>query len=398
MSDPDSHRPAQTSVDEPTASLTAGKDSAKNEVTLLDLLLIIARGRRVLLLTIGGFLLIGVLYSGFASVEYTSTAQVVRESTDSENVPGSLTGGLSALQGVGLGSISFGGDSGLSIDAYPSVLESREVRLAVVRDSFFFPEVERRMTYVDYVTRPPGPVGTVLDYTLFLPATLQDKYGEESDSTQSGEYPTDDEEKTIEIIADKIESSIGSESGLMTVSVTSGSPRLSAAITESLLAHFEQRVQTIQTQKAKENLAFARDRFVEAQDSLRSAEERLENFLSRNVDINSPKLRFQRDRLQRQVNFESQVYQDLQKQLTQLRMELQKSEPVITIVEQPVPPLRKSAPDRLVAISLSLVLGIFFGLGAVIVRVSFSDQARNEGNEEKLREIKEKLLPSLLRS
>ena len=127
---------------------------AEDEVSLLDILLVIARHKRLIVRTVLVVTVLGVLYAVLAPMEYTSTARVVREA---QAEGGSLPGGISALRGLG---INLGGAaSGLTPEAYPSILTSREVRLAVVRDTFYFADEDARTTFVAYVDQPPGAIG-----------------------------------------------------------------------------------------------------------------------------------------------------------------------------------------------------------------------------------------------
>ncbi|MBT8401438.1 MAG: hypothetical protein KJO98_13245, partial [Rhodothermia bacterium] len=120
------------------------------EISLIDLLLVVARYKRVILMTIGVFFVVGFLYALFAPDEYTSSAKVVREIQADASSLGNI-GALSALRGFGL---SLGAaTTGLTPEAYPDITKGREVKLAVVRDTFFFPDMGESMTYVDYVER-----------------------------------------------------------------------------------------------------------------------------------------------------------------------------------------------------------------------------------------------------
>jgi uncharacterized protein involved in exopolysaccharide biosynthesis len=372
---------------------------AEDEVSLLDILLVIARHKQLILRTVLVFTVLGVAYALLASEEYTSTAKVVREAQ--EDMPSGLSGGLAALQGFG---INIGGaSSGLTPQAYADILSSREVRLAVVRDTFYFADEDTMTTFVDYVDRPPGLVGTILKYTIGLPGTIMEAVqGDQRTAveTQSGArvYPTEAEEEAIKAIGDRISSSVDQETGLMSVSATAGEASLAAGLTESFLQHLTDRVSAIRTEKARRNLAFMEDRFTEVEQELRAAEEELATFVDRNSGIQSARLETERERLQRQVSFKSELYQQLQAQVTQARIELQRSEPVITVVEEPVPPLRRSAPRRMLVVLLCLILGGILGLAGAFVK-SFLDSTEDDAEEnEKLEEIKKSLVPAKLRS
>jgi len=380
----------------------------EDEVSLLDLLLVLARNKTLIVRTVLVFTLLGVTYALLAPEEFTSEARVVREAqAEGGGLPGGISGGLAggALSGLG---ISLGGAaSGLTPQAYPDVLQSREVRLAVVRDTFRFPDAERPMTYVDYVNRPTGPLGTVLDYTVFLPWTLKGILGRAvsgspapAGTTEAGEpmIPSEEEDEALKSISEKISASVDEETGLMTISVTAGGPRLAASLTESFLDHFTTRVREIRTEKVRERLGFVEERFQEAEQELERTEEQLAQFLERNQNPTTATLQFRRDRLQRQVSFKEQLYSELQSQLTQTRLDLQRRQPVVTVVEKPVRPMEPSAPNRTLIVILNLMLGGVLGMGGAFVSTLFERAEEDTDEQEKLVEIKERLIPSRWRS
>jgi uncharacterized protein involved in exopolysaccharide biosynthesis len=371
-------------------------------VSLLDILLVLARYKTLIVRTVLVFVLLGVTYALLASEKYTSSATVVREARqEGGGLPSGIPSG--ALSGLG---ISLGGaSSGLRPSAFPDVLQSREVRLAVVRDTFRFPDAKRPMTFVNHVNRPPGTLSQVLKYTVWLPWTLKGALGETisgsvapapAGTTDAGELmiPTEEEDEALEAISDMISASVNEETGLMTISVTARGPQLAANLTTSFLDHFTTRVREIRTQKVRERLAFVEGRFEEAEQELERAEERLAQFLERNQNPTTASLQFRRDRLQRQVSFKEQLYGELQSQLTQTRLDLQRRQPVVTVVETPVPPMKRSAPNRTLTVLLSLMLGGFLGVSGAFVSAFFSNVEGDAEEEEKLSEIQEAFLPN----
>jgi uncharacterized protein involved in exopolysaccharide biosynthesis len=257
------------------------------------------------------------------------------------------------------------------------------------------------MTYVDYVNRPAGPLSTVLDYTLFLPWTLKGMLGQAisgspapAGTTDTGELliPSEEEDEALKSISEKISASVDQETGLMTISVTAGGPQLTADLAESFLGHFIERVRTIRTEKVRGRLAFVEGRFEEAEQELETAEDRLAQFLERNQNPTTATLRFQRDRLQRQVSFKEQLYSELQSQLTQTRLDLQRRQPVVTVVEKPAPPRKRSAPRRSLVVLLSLVLGSILGAMGAFGHAFFVNTEETE-KREKIDEIRKRLIP-----
>jgi LPS O-antigen subunit length determinant protein (WzzB/FepE family) len=384
--------------------------SADERILLVDLLLTLSRGRGLIVLSILAFGLLGVLYAVSLPAEYTATSKVVREA-GAEGGGQGLPQGLSSVQGLGLD--LGGGGAGLTPTSYPEIATSREVRLAVARDTFYFPSTGRRTTFVRHVNRPGSLVDRLLRYALWLPWTLTDAVGSAlspaepapvaSDSTDTLMYPTDAEERAIAALSDQIAASAGAsgpldEGSLMTIATTATDPTLAARLNERTIAYLRTRVRELRTKTTRKNLAFIETRFEEVQQELDAAEDRLSKFLERNRSVlaggNEPQLAFRRERLRREVRFKEQLYSQLQTQVTQTRLQLQREQPVVTVAEKPAPPTVPSAPNWPFTIVLSLVLGTLFGVAGTFVRAAFRRQGDTARTQEKMDEVRGAFRPS----
>lgn len=353
-------------------------DRDVESVALLDILVTLANKKVLITKIVGAFFVLGVAYALLATEDFTSTTQVMRE-TESE-IP-RLGGGLAALGssfGISVGNMS----GGLNSDTYIDIISSREVRLAVARDTFQFPDESRPMTLVEYLAREPGLGGTILNYTVYLPWTLKSAMmGEEIGGVQSTPSRlTEDEYRAVRSLKYIMSTSTDPESGLLTIDVTTESPTLSYEVARSFLDHLTTRVREIRTEKVRERLDFVETRFAEVQGELRAAEENLAAFLERNQNPTVARLQFEEDRLRRNVSFKEQLYSEFQKQLTQARIELQRQSPVVTVVEKPMIPNRRSFPSRTLIVIFSILAGGLVAVGFVLGRDLL--RARYNGPEE----------------
>jgi uncharacterized protein involved in exopolysaccharide biosynthesis len=205
-------------------------------------------------------------------------------------------------------------------------------------------------------------------------------------------FPSEEENKALEVISGKVATSIDEETGLMTISVTADGPQLAADITQSFVSNLTTRVREIRTKKVRKQLQFVKQRFQEVEHELGRAEERLAKFLERNQNPTTATLQFRRDRLQRQVSFKEQLYSELQSQLTQTRLDLQRRQPVVTVVEAPVPPIESSGPRRLFIVIIGIFVGGVLGIGFAFGKRIVSAQAEM-GRQEEVEEIQDKLFP-----
>ncbi len=376
-------------------STKAPAPADEQEVSLLDIALVLARHRRVIVRSVAVCGFIALLFALFASSQYTSWARVIRE-VENDAMTRNMSG-LSLLSGFGL---NLGGAAtGLTAVAYPDVALSREVRLAVVRDTFYFPDVDATMTFAAYTELAPGFGETVFNYTLGLPLTLKRalrRYLIPAGPTGAGaaeDYPTRAEEEAMKDIAELISIGVDDETGLMTLSARTDNPVLSAQLAQSFVDRLVERVRDIRTKKSREDLVFIERQFKAAEDSLRNAENALAAFDDRNVNPQSARLRTERDRLMRLVSFKSELYSDLQAQLTQAEIDLQRSTPVITVLEQPVPPMESSGPQRTLTLFLGLVVGGVIGLGLAFFQSYLEHQRANAVERPKLDELQLALRP-----
>lgn len=378
-----------TDTQTPSSSRESNGSGEEAQVfSLLDLLLVVARGRRLILSTVGIFLLIGLGIVLLSAPRYTSSAKLIREAQSEQT---SLRG-LSSL-GRGLGLELGGSEEGLTAEAYPEIVRSREVRLSVARDTLFVPAYSEEMTFTTYTKRERSFLSRVLenvyDNTIGL-FTQRRSTGLSASGRQSGapqSIATAEEERAIRALSEMVSVQTDNTSGIMTVSVTTANPSLSAQLAESFVSNLTHRVQAFRTQKTRENLQFVRDRFEEAGQELREAEEVLAAFMDRNQNIQSAKLQTERERLQRQVRFKSQLYSDLQAQVTQAELDLQRSIPVITLVEEPVPPVEQGGPGPLFILIGTAIFGVLVGVLGAFILAFMIRVSRDEEESRKLQEI-----------
>ena len=374
---------------QPPAS-QAGAGPLTKELSVLDGLYVLAKhGRMIVLLTLIGIGL-GVVVAITTPAEYTSSAVLMRE-TQREPSGGSLA----ALRGLGL---NLGeSQSGLTIAAYPNVLESHEVRSILLEESFPLVSGER-VTFLEYArTTVPSSLGGRLR-SLFGPDGERRGVGGAAlvDDTLSVAY-TYEQQRAMEAMSGMISVDADAETGLMTVTVAAQDPVLAASLVGRLVEELRTRVQSLLTQKAREDYEFIRERTEEAEAELRGARALLARFEDRNRGITSPQLLAERDRLRQEVRFGTDVFGQYQSELKQAEIEVQRASPVITVLDRPVVPLLPSRPRRKVIVLIGALFGLALSLMLSFVVEGFHVEAGTEGGRLKSAAIRTALIPRRLR-
>ncbi|MDA1095664.1 MAG: Wzz/FepE/Etk N-terminal domain-containing protein [Chloroflexi bacterium] len=319
-----------------------------DEISLLHIASFILRRRLLILVsTFAGtlFALVGALRT---PLEYTATASFLPHGGDQGGFPG--VAGLAQQFGF---SIPRSGSAERSPEFYRDLLQSREILDGVVRSA------------VEVVTATGVTTMDLAEHFEIEGAT-----------------PDERRARTRRHLAEGVISvSVARGTGVVTVSVLTDEPELSAAIGRRLLdliATFD--VQTRQSQASAER-AFAEERLGQLQGEIAIAEDSLKAFLVENRQFsNSPQLTFEHDRLQRHVVMRQELVTAMAQAYEQARIDEVRNTPVITVIDQPEPPALPDPRGRLRKLLLGLTLGMVVGFGLAFIR-EFGERAKTEESQ-----------------
>jgi tyrosine-protein kinase Etk/Wzc len=153
--------------------------------------------------------------------------------------------------------------------------------------------------------------------------------------------------------------------GLISVSAITPDSVLSAVIVQRMLAELDRFNVESRTSRGQATRIFVEGRMAEAQREMSQAELALADFRQSNVRIgNSPQLRLREERLEREVQGRSELYQLLARQYEMARIEEKRDTPTFSVIDAARPPVRKYRPK----VVLNTVVAF---LGAVFIQVAY---------------------------
>ena len=258
----------------------------EDEISLLALASVLLRHRWTVVRASLGLAVLTAVFVAWTPITYTATASFLPQGS---GAGGSGIGALAGLAGqFGISVPSSGG--GETPEFYALLVKSRVSLSQIAEHSFTLTEEEAK--------RAPAQSGTLAELL------------EIGDEDVSPEKRRHDVAQWLAQTALSV--GTGRQTGMITVSVTTPWSSLSEALAQQVLDLVNDfNLQTRRSQAAAER-AFVEGRLAEARDSLRAAEDRLARFLETNRQWEgSPELSFQRDRLQRQLLTQQQVFTGL---------------------------------------------------------------------------------------
>lgn len=309
-------------------TVTGVQDEGGTDLSLFQLSAILLRNRWRI---VGCMIVFGGLAAALTwrrPPRYEASAAFIPQSSSSS------TGGLSGLAGQ-LGLALPAENRTESPEFYVQLLTSRAILLPIVLDTFLVPEFDPRPTpFLDLVKVRP-----------------------ESDLIRH--------EEGIEVLRNLVKATRDANTGTVLVSVTTAWPTASATLVAALIegvADFNQ--QTRRGQAAVER-QFIQERLAIASAELRSAEDRLSSFMSNNRLIEaSPQLIAEKERLQRDITLDQQVFTTLTQAHEEARIREVRATPIITVLEEPMLP---ALPEPRGRIRNTVVGALIGGLGGAVL-------------------------------
>ncbi|MFQ5607084.1 MAG: GNVR domain-containing protein [Candidatus Zixiibacteriota bacterium] len=329
------------------ADTAAGKNklaTADYHFDLFSSLRVLFRHRRWLALAVLSAGALTAAVTLFIPNKYTATARLL---------PSGGSDQLSALAGItGLPMLDLAGGLGSkesSSELFPAILSSDRLQNAVLTHRYRFSAdgEELEMSLLDY----------------FGERNLDKARLEVSRITSiSSEYKT----------------------GVITLSVTTKRPELSAAVAQFYIDQLDLFNRTQRVTRATEYEKFLALRLSETRAELGKAENSLAEFQAINRDwafSSDPDLQKQMLRLKRDLTIKTEIYALVTQQYEVAHSEAQKNTPVVQALDDPAPPLVKSAPKRTLITLAAMVAAGLFGIGLVFLREAFVGSARGADRE-----------------
>jgi uncharacterized protein involved in exopolysaccharide biosynthesis len=186
----------------------------------------------------------------------------------------------------------------------------------------------------------------------------------------SGSTPERRLDEGIKALRDRITLGVDQRTAVVRVTVEAPNPVAARDVLQLLfdrLADFN--LHTRQS-TAGERRKFIEGRVSTSEDQLRVAEEALRSFYERNRQWQtSPQLRYEEQQLNRQVAVQQDLYLTLRREYEMARIEEVNNTPVLTIIDRPAVPGRRTRPQRTITVLLvTLVVAILASTLALMLQ------------------------------
>ena len=195
------------------------------------------------------------------------------------------------------------------------------------------------------------------------PAPLPDIFG------FAGQEPGWREYHTVRRLRKELNVDVNIRTGVVRFSIEARTPMLAKALAESTLIALNEANIALRQARAGAERSFTSQRAADAQRELTEAELALQRFYERNRTIvNAPSLQIEEGRLRRAVDMAQQVYVQLRLQEEQASVQAVRNTPAISVIDPPLLPVKRSWPQRRLAVLLGGLIGLALAFARYAVR------------------------------
>lgn len=169
----------------------------------------------------------------------------------------------------------------------------------------------------------------------------------------------------VEDLGERLSARVDLKEGVLHVSASMPDPVVAAMVASAAVGRLTDFATDYRVQKLREDLSFVESRYVEAEGRFNHALDRLAEFQDRNRNLARNQALAEEQRLQADYDLAFSVYTSLANRLEESRITVQEKTPVFKILQPAAVPIRRSSPQRLLALFLGLAAGL--GVSALLV-------------------------------
>ena len=321
----------------------------EDTISFFDIMLILARQLKVILITPTILCTITIVYAMFfTSPLYESSAKIMSSSGGGGGT--SQAAGIAAQFGI---TMSMGQPDPNWV--YKDIIKSRTLARAMLKRKFDTEKYGSQKSLLQILTYGNGEPEFGFD-TLEIQAV----------SSLLGMIQVSEDVKT----------------GIYTVSLGASEPQFVSKLTATLIEELDTHQREYNRAITSKTRQFIEERIIEIKKELEIAEEVLRDFANSNRRIeNSPLLLLEQQRLAREVSVLTGVFTTLKQQLEMTKIEEVKESNYIIVIDPPETPLFHSKPNKRKMVIMAGFLGIALGMMFGFIK-EYTDNSREEDNKK----------------
>ena len=368
-------------------------DNGDFQIPIWKILHRIWKQRRIGIYYVVCSILVGILVSVFSEKEYEATTTLLPEyNNESRSGTSDLINRYGGLLGIGGGATYNSSSNAIRVELYPTIAKSIPFQKTLLDKSIYFTEFDTTITVLDYFLkfRKPSIINSLLNNTVYLPLRLFRSFANKETQESNNQLVhnalkahstvkfdkfayisqvTKEELGVIENLKQRIEISINTKSGIVSVTARMPDAEASAILAEVAINQLVNYLTEYRTDKLKTDNAFLEAQLKTTKERFDEAQLKLLSFQEQNKGGLSPTSKTIMQSLQMEFELSSSLYKNFAQQLEQNKLKIQEETPLFRTLEPITVPSSKIEPSTKTIVILCVLIGSWVFVGVTF----FSD-------------------------
>jgi tyrosine-protein kinase Etk/Wzc len=386
-----------------------------NDIDVLDVFLVLARGRRTILVITAACMFLAALVACLMRPSFTASATILPPQQQQQSILASMGGQAGPLAALGGGAASIFKNPA---DLYVGILESRTIADQLI-ETFKLKSVYKAKTLEDARTKLAGNSTieaakdglisiTVTDHDPKRASELANAYIDALHQLNSTLAITEAAQRRVffdQELANEKDALAKAEEDLKATQQKTGLIQLSGqsqeiiqniAQTRAEISSREVQLQALKTFATEQNpeAIQVQEEINTLRGQLASLENSQRRMLPGDINVSAgqvPEATLEYERKFREVHYHEALYELLTNQYEAARIDEAKSAPLIQVVDRAVPPEKKSGPHRILIALAAGALGFIGACICVLLRNGYRRLKQVPANLVRLQELRDTL-------
>ena len=332
--------------------------------------------KRLISLIVACFVVFTALFAFTSKNEYKTQIKVLPELQSNQN---GLAGGLlKQFGGIGLnlGDMMSAGLSTIPPELYDEVVNSTPFLLKINEKKIFFSSLQKKVSLKEYFELY-NKESFIIEFFSSLKEALFKFYDYLRGASEGGSRLqkegrsivrlTEKEEIQLVNLENRIEVVLDTKTGILKITTKMPDPYASADLAQLVLEDLQENIIQYKNKKASDQLLFVKSQFDEAKEKFEVSQNALADFRDKNFYVSSARAKIEETRLQSDYDLYFGIYSGLAQQLEQSKIRLNENTPIFKMLEPARVPFEKYGPKRLRMLIFSMILGLFFSVGFLLI-------------------------------
>jgi len=349
----------------------------EKDIDLVELLKVLIKRRKVIIITTLSCFCIGVFLAIFSPRVFK--AQCIFVPQTNQSFSASKYSSIASMIGMDL-DIS-GNDGPISPRVYPCIFDNAAFLKELIYTPIHFRDSAEPYSFYEYMTEPSHQkfniVKTVEKYTIGLPflimyAILPDRH--ESDLPKTGftidstlVTLTKKEAKVAKTLSKNIKLDVDSKKGVLTMTVTMPEALASAEMCQASYDLLKRYVVDFKLARSRKNLAFIEQQYEEVKADYEKKQRQAAYFIDSHQGMMTAAATVEKVRYESEAELAKQLYSELAKNLLSSRVKLEESNVAFTDLAPVAVPTKKFKPRGSVLCLIWTFLGLAGSCGYALI-------------------------------